>query len=129
MDHAGAPAYYAIRAVDVHGNAGPVTYLLPAAVAEVDGARAHALALHPVRPNPWRGPRMAVAFELPVACHVRLELLDVSGRRVIAVEEGVLDAGRHDLELGVRHALPTGLYLLRLTQARQSRVTRVVVAR
>lgn len=57
---------------------------------------------------------VAVAFTLPVAAPAKLELLDVTGRRVWSREVGALGAGRHELPLGA--TLAPGVYLVRLVQ-------------
>ena len=58
-----------------------------------------------------------------------LELLDVAGRRIAAHEVGSLGAGPHTLDLGQDTRLAPGLYLVRLTQGANTRVTRVAVLR
>jgi hypothetical protein len=88
-----------------------------------------AFALEPVRPNPSRGGALTVRFTLPGAAAARVELLDVSGRRVAAREVGSLGAGRHALDLGEGQRLAPGLYLVRLRQGTNTRVARVAVLR
>jgi hypothetical protein len=84
-------------------------------------------ALAPARPNPSHGERLSVAFTLPTASTASLELLDVSGRRVVEREVGSLGAGQHALDLGAGQHLAPGLYLVRLTQGTNTRTTRVAV--
>jgi formylglycine-generating enzyme required for sulfatase activity len=84
-------------------------------------------ALAYVRPNPSHGERLSVAFTLPTAAPARLELLDVSGRRVVEREVGSLGAGPHAVDLGQGTRLAPGLYLVRLTQGANTRVARVAV--
>jgi len=84
-------------------------------------------ALDPVRPNPARGGALTVHFMLPSNAPARVELLDVSGRRVVGREVGSLGAGRHAIELGEGRRLAPGLYLVRLRQGANARVVRVVV--
>jgi len=127
VDPAGSPSYYKLTAVDIHGNEGPVATLLPSGTLDVPGAGPVAFALDGVQPNPTPGARLSVTFSLPVAAPARLELLDVSGRRVAAREVGTLGAGRHVVDLAPDHALAPGLYLVRLTQGPNLRVTRVAV--
>jgi hypothetical protein len=57
----------------------------------------------------------------------RLELFDISGRRVVARAVGALGAGHHALDLAEGRRLPAGLYLLRLTQGAEARVVRTTV--
>ena len=86
-----------------------------------------AFALEGVRPNPSRGGQLSVTFALPSSAPARLELLDVSGRRVVTREVGALGAGPHVVALAANRSLPPGLYLVRLAQGVNVRVTRVAV--
>jgi hypothetical protein len=78
------------------------------------GATLRLLANHP---NPFN-PATRLAFETPRAGHVRLEIVDVRGRRLRLLLDGELPAGRHALDWDGRddagRALPSGLYLSRL---------------
>lgn len=127
VDAAGAPYYYKLCAVDVHGNVSSFTLLLPSGTAEVPNGASLAFALEGVQPNPSHGERLSVAFALPTAAPARLELVDVSGRRVVEREVGTLGAGRHTLDLGQGTSLAPGLYLVCLRQGANMRVTRVAV--
>jgi hypothetical protein len=83
------------------------------------------LALEPARPNPSSG-RFTLSFVLPNAEPARIELLDVSGRRVHA---RMLDAARAGLQLlPLDLDLAPGIYVARLTQSGHSVTTRVVRA-
>ncbi len=87
------------------------------------------LALDGLRPNPVSGP-LLVSFSLPNASLAILDLLDVTGRRLLEREVGSLGAGAHTTRLDAAGTPPaTGLYLLRLRQGREVRTTRAVVAR
>jgi hypothetical protein len=97
-----------------------------APVAVTAGA-APAFALGAVRPNPSRGDGLTAAFALPTGGPARLELLDVSGRRVAAREVGSLGAGWHTVRLAAERPLPPGLYLLRLTRGADVRMARATV--
>lgn len=125
---AGAIAqHYKLSAVDVHGNESGYALLTPAQTVDAGGFAPLAFALEGVRPNPARGEQLTVRFALPVAAAARLELVDVSGRRVVAREVGALGAGRHVVDLAVGRRLPAGLYMLRLSQGIHRGVARVVV--
>jgi len=69
------------------------------------------------RPNPFRSPT-AIAFDVPRAGHVRLEVFDVSGKRVALVLDGVVDAGSHTVVWDGRDStgarLKAGQYYYRL---------------
>jgi glucose/arabinose dehydrogenase len=68
-------------------------------------------------PNPFQG-RTEIAFALPAAENVRLDIYDISGRRVRRLFDGVAGAGAHhhawDGRDGAGAALPAGVYLARL---------------
>ena len=85
------------------------------------------LALNGVRPNPAHGRAVTLEFALPSADPARLELLDVMGRLVAARNVGTLGAGRHVVNMDAGRPLAPGIYLLRLTQGADVRVTRAVV--
>jgi hypothetical protein len=73
-------------------------------------------ALHAPSPNPGRGD-LLVPFSLDSSAPARLELLDVSGRRVESHEVGSRGAGVHQLRLGRDTRLAPGVYLVRLVRA------------
>lgn len=78
-----------------------------------------ALRLGAVSPNPSRG-ATSFAYELPRAGAVRLEVLDLAGRRVRVLDDGVRAAGSHRAtwdgrDAGGRVARP-GVYMIRLAQ-------------
>ena len=86
------------------------------------------LALAGLRPNPAeQGP--TIAFTLPDAAPARLEVVDVTGRRVFEREVGALGAGSHLVDLATRRPLPVGMYLIRLTRGEHSLTARGVVTR
>jgi hypothetical protein len=101
--------------------------LSPSGTTDVRDGGPLAFALAGVRPNPSVGERLSVAFVLPVAAPARLELLDVSGRRVAGHEVGWLGAGRHEVDLAAGRRFAPGIYLVRLTQGGDVRVTRAVL--
>ncbi len=87
------------------------------------------VALEPARPNPSRG-ETALRFGLPRAGRARLELLDVTGRRVRTLVDGEFGAGPHEAawdgtdDRGA--ALPAGLYWARVQALGESAVRRLV---
>jgi hypothetical protein len=70
-------------------------------------------ALDGARPNPTSSGVVA-AFAIPRAGPVRIELLDVGGRRVARRDEPGLAAGRHALPLAAAGTLAPGVYVIRL---------------
>lgn len=75
-------------------------------------------------PNPFN-PTTVLRFGLPAAGSVRLELFDVSGRRVRTLVDGVRTPGWHSVRLEA-DSLPSGAYVYRLTAGGRS-VSRPVV--
>ncbi len=125
-DVGSAGSYYKLSAVDVNGNESGYATLSPSQIAGVGDPGPVTFALEPI-PNPsWVG-RLRVTYSLPSSGRARLELLDVSGRRVADREVGSLGAGRHVVDLAERRQLPPGLYLVRLTQGANVRARRVVL--
>ena len=116
-----AGSYYKVSAMDVNDNESGFTLITPGQTTAVGGEGPVAFALDGVRPNPASGNGLNVAFALPTGAAARLELLDVSGRRVLAREVGSLGVGRHTVNLSEGRRVAPGLYWVRLTQARASR--------
>lgn len=87
------------------------------------GAR---LSLGPAAPHPARG---AVAFDVVAPAGARLEILDLQGRRVAVLFDGVADATRvaWDGRDGAGGRVAPGLYLARLTGDGATRSRRVVL--
>ena len=82
------------------------------------------LALAGALAEPSHGP-LDVSFSLPDAARARLELLDVQGRRIQAIEVGDLGPGTHVARLG---AVPgPGVYFLRLSSDGRSLTHRVTL--
>lgn len=91
-----------------------------------------ALELELPTPNPvHRAAR--VAFTMPAAAHVRLELLDVSGKRIATLLDEQRDAGRHVLdwnrEADASGILPSGIYFLRMSAGAEEAVRKVMLRR
>lgn len=109
---------YSYRLRLASGVAGEVTIEVPSH---------HRLSLAGFRPNPATGP-LAVAFTLSSSAPARLEVLDVSGRRVYAQAVERPAPGQRVLALpGLR--LAPGVYVLRLEQGATRLVARSVVIR
>lgn len=82
-----------------------------------------------VRPNP--APMgFAVSFSLRTSEAATLEVLDLSGRRLVSRAVGHLGAGAHTLSLeGETLGLPAGIYAVRLSQGKLSTMTKVTIVR
>jgi hypothetical protein len=91
------------------------------------GDEAPRLALLGAWPNPARRD-LTVSLALPTgATGGTLELLDLAGRRVAARDLSGLPAGRHQVPLLQGHALPPGVYHVRLLRAGEVRSMKVAV--
>jgi hypothetical protein len=85
--------------------------------------------LGPAQPNPFRaGTR--IRFVMPRAGDVRLTVHDLAGRRVATLAQGHRNAGPHDVSWNGRSnqggRVPAGIYFLRLSDGRESRITRLI---
>ena len=74
-----------------------------------------------------------IAFALQAASAARLEVLDITGRRVAMLLDSALGAGAHDATWDGRGpfggTLAPGVYLVRLSTARERSVTRIALIR
>ena len=95
-----------------------------------DGTPPLALGLASPSPNPMRT-FGRFSFTLPRAGRVRLEVLDVQGRRVATLADGAMSASRYVRGWDVRddegRAVPPGMYLARLSGVLGSVTRRFVV--
>ena len=88
-----------------------------------------ALRFYPPRPNPSAG-AVRFAFDLPKTASVRLEVFDLSGRRVASLVEGEVGAGRHEVgwDAGLAQGrLTAGLYYARFSTSGLARTMRLVL--
>ena len=90
-------------------------------------AEAAAFRLAPAYPNPFIG-AATVAYSVPEAGDVRLEVYDLLGRRVDVLVDAVQPAGAHRATLRA-DGLASGTYVVRLSAAGQTTTTRVTLAR
>jgi hypothetical protein len=89
-----------------------------------------AFAVHPVAPNPARQ-SCRVAFDLPTADHVTIDVFDVAGRRIARLTDHLFEAGSQSVswDLSDRRGrrVPAGLYLLRVVAGVNHAVVRVTI--
>lgn len=130
-DVAGAPYFYKLCAMDIHGNVSPYAFCQPSGTAGVAGAAVPAEAwLARAAPNPARED-CTIRFGLPARTNLSLAVHDVQGRRVRTLARGHWEAGEHALrwdgrdDAGAR--VRGGLFLLRLETPQKSLTTRIVV--
>jgi hypothetical protein len=82
--------------------------------------------LRGITPNPAQH-ELRVCFSLRDSKPATLALFDVSGRQMAVRRVEGMGPGWHTVSLGGRSNLPAGLYLIRLTQGRQSLTTRAAL--
>jgi hypothetical protein len=80
-----------------------------------------------VYPNPASG-NTSVEFNLNNDEKVKIEVIDLSGRNVIAVQNGNLSRGTHHISFDVSH-LPTGAYFVRIGLASSSVSKKIFICR
>lgn len=78
-------------------------------------------------PNPFT-PSTTIAYVLPEAAKVRVDVFDVLGRRVRTLAEGEQGAGRHGLTFSAE-ALPSGVYFYRLVAGERTATRRMQLIR
>jgi hypothetical protein len=70
-------------------------------------------ALHQNYPNPFN-PSTTIKYDLPEPSHVSLVIYDVLGRKVVELENGVKDAGYHNVQCSTDNGqLSSGVYFAR----------------
>jgi len=86
------------------------------------------LSLAPFAPNP-AAPPVVAQFTLPREQRARLSVLDLQGREVAVLVDGVLPAGRHEATWTGGRAIVPGMYFVRLAAGDRTLVRRLVVDR
>lgn len=81
-------------------------------------------------PNPFN-PSTRIAYELPAAGELRLEIVDLLGRRTRVLEAGRLEAGRHEAVWDGRddggRPVASGVYFARLRAGGEQRVAKLIL--
>ncbi len=111
--------FYKVSAVDIHENTGPYATLIPEAVTAADDTMPSPnMVLHQNVPNPFN-PSTTIAFDLPRAGSVTLQIYDMSGRvvRTLLSHES-MESGRQEAVWRGRddegRQTAAGLYFYRL---------------
>lgn len=63
-------------------------------------------------PNPFNA-ETRIAYTLPVSSHVRIEILNAAGHRIIVLEEGFKHSGHHEIDFAA-DVLPSGVYFYKI---------------
>ncbi|MBN2354817.1 T9SS type A sorting domain-containing protein, partial [candidate division KSB1 bacterium] len=77
------------------------------------------------QPNPFNA-FTRIHYELPAADRVRLDIFDITGRRVAMIFDGMQKAGEHTVTFDARD-LPSAVYFYRLQTGTFSAVKRMIV--
>jgi hypothetical protein len=131
----GITYYYWLEDVDVHGTG---TIYGPAAVTAGsnghggEGGAPAAYALSQNFPNPFN-PLTEIAYDLPVDCHVRLDVYNVLGERVVMLVNEHQKAGNKTASWNGRNAngtaAPSGIYFYRLHAGNYSALRKMILLR
>jgi hypothetical protein len=89
-------------------------------------SRPASLSLALAGPNPSRGD-VVLSFTLTGSERATLEVVNVTGRRLMSEDVGYLGAGVHAFDIGSRQRLPAGMYFVRLRQGSQFAQAKVSV--
>jgi hypothetical protein len=96
--------------------------------ADVGVPSAASFGIEALRPNPTSGGDPVVSFALDRAGPARLEVLDLSGRRVRSIETAT-SAGRHLVRLDGTQRLSPGVYVVRLIAGERTSTARLSIVR
>jgi hypothetical protein len=133
VDAAGAPYFYKLAALDVHGNPSGYALLLPDGTVDVaEGGLPGRLDLALLGGNPVRE-GAEFRFALPTSGPVALSLFDQQGRRVRDLARGFFPAGEHRASWDGRDAagerVPSGIYFCRLEAGQRTMSRKLAVVR
>lgn len=118
-------------------------YIYRVEVIDEDGSRmlfetdpilmpALALTLHQNHPNPFN-PSTTISFYLPGKCPVRLEIFDVSGRRMKCLADESMEKGAHKIEWNGNdrngNTAASGVYFYRLTAGKETISKKMILLR
>ncbi len=81
-----------------------------------------------VYPNPPVGEVARIVVEMPSAGMVQLEVIDVLGRTVATLRDGVMAEGTHEVEVSTK-GLGSGVYFVRLRADGQTQTRKLTVVR
>lgn len=104
--------YYRLRQVDIGGAEHYSEPICIQSVTSVDESQPLGFTLAQNYPNPFN-PATVISYQLPAAGNVRLVVLDMLGREVKVVDEGLRSAGTHSVEFDAV-GLASGTYMYRL---------------
>jgi hypothetical protein len=125
--------HYKVAAADIHGNESGCASLSPEQIAGGDWpAGPHAAFLGQNYPNPFN-PSTTITFYLPNECMVRLDVFDISGRRVERLFDGHRRPGFHTVSWdgsdNLGNTAASGVYICRLIVGNETISRKMVLMR
>lgn len=103
------------------------TLTITDAVLDVSPSNGTPLALNQNYPNPFTG-QTTISFDIPSSSTVTLVITDINGNEVATLHNGVLGAGKHELQFN-DSALPTGTYFYKLSTPNGTLVKQMEIVR
>ncbi len=86
-----------------------------------------AFALHQNYPNPFN-PSTSISFDVPKESHVKIELFNLIGQRIVTLVDGHRSTGVHHVRVDAS-ALSSGVYLYRMTAGDFRQTRRMVLVK
>ncbi len=124
--------YWSVQSIDAGYAGSPfATEVFVEQTTAVEGPSLEGFALGVAIPTPART-AMVVPFSLPREAAVRMEVFDLSGRRIATLADAKYGAGRHEARWDVTASqvpVASGVYLVRLTAGAFIAARRIVVSR
>ncbi len=101
-------------------------------VSDVPAPLSANLVLHPGRPNPFN-PRVTLSYVLPREDHVRVAIIDLRGREVTVLVDGIQGEGEQSILWNGQNnrgqAVPSGTYIAQVVSGGKSRTTKITLTR
>ncbi len=123
-----APAYYVIKAQDVHGNLGAKSNEIAATttgVEIIDRSVPTAYALRQNYPNPFN-PSTTIEYAMKQAGNVTIKVVNLLGEEVATIESGMRAAGTYKVTFDASR-LPSGVYLYQIRAGEFVNVRRMIL--
>jgi flagellar hook assembly protein FlgD len=125
----GVGTHYDTVAFDVQGVSYSVPVTVRLTIGGADSTSAYSLENYP---NPFN-PSTNIVFSLPQSSHVRLEVFNVLGQRVVTLADEYMTAGSHTLEWNGTDAngqqAASGVYFYRLQTEASTLTKKMLLAR
>lgn len=121
------PAATALKKYQSQYDSTANTLTITDAVLDVSPSNGTPLALNQNYPNPFTGKTM-ISFEIPSSASVSLVITDINGNEVATLHNGVLPAGKHELQFN-GSALAAGTYFYKLSTPNGTLVKQMEIVR